>query len=187
MRIGVRRLRACLSLARKGMATARVEPLRVELRWLAQTLGPARDLDVFATSTLPAVRDAVAQGGNAASLDTPLAKLATRTAVWRKDAHTIIVWAPGYQSLQFDYLAVWDGASLPNIAAPGGSAMFATDTATGADKSFYPLDVVKLEKTAAPTSQPTMLYERRGKLMTKDVYDHALENERKYRDSANEQ
>src|SRR4029077_9848145 len=82
MRIGVRRLRACLSLARKGIATARIEPLRVELRWLAQTLGPARDLDVFATSTLPAVRDAVAQSGNAAPLEAGLAKLAARTAVW---------------------------------------------------------------------------------------------------------
>jgi CHAD domain-containing protein len=61
MRIGVRRLRACLSLARKGMRRPRIEPLRVELRWLAQPLGPARDLDVFATSTLPQVREAVAQ------------------------------------------------------------------------------------------------------------------------------
>ncbi len=86
MRIGVRRLRACLSLARRGMATARVEPLRVELRWLAQSLGPARDLDVFATSTLPAVCEAVAQGGNAAPLEPSLAKLTARTTVWRKDA-----------------------------------------------------------------------------------------------------
>ncbi|MEO8751928.1 MAG: CYTH and CHAD domain-containing protein [Casimicrobiaceae bacterium] len=89
MRIGVRRLRACLSLARRGMATARVEPLRVELRWLAQTLGPARDLDVFATSTLPAVCAAVAQGGNAAPLEPSLAKLTARTTVWRKDARAI--------------------------------------------------------------------------------------------------
>jgi inorganic triphosphatase YgiF len=89
MRIGVRRLRACLSLARKGMAPARIEPLRVELRWLAQPLGTARDLDVFATSTLPAVQEAVAQGGNAASLEPALARLAARTAVWRKDARGI--------------------------------------------------------------------------------------------------
>ena len=66
MRIGVRRLRACLSLARRGIATARIEPLRVELRWLAQSLGPARDLDVFVTSTLPAFREAVARGSGAA-------------------------------------------------------------------------------------------------------------------------
>jgi inorganic triphosphatase YgiF len=89
MRIGVRRLRACLSLARKGIATARIEPLRVELRWLAQALGPARDLDVFATSTLPAVRDAVKQSGNATPLEAGLAKLAARTAVWRKDARGV--------------------------------------------------------------------------------------------------
>jgi inorganic triphosphatase YgiF len=53
MRIGVRRMRACLSLARRTIDAARIEPLRVELRWLAQSLGPARDLDVFVTSRCP--------------------------------------------------------------------------------------------------------------------------------------
>jgi inorganic triphosphatase YgiF len=85
MRIGVRRMRACLSLARRTIATERIEPLRVELRWLAQALGPARDLDVFVTSTLPDFRDAVARGSGA-SLAGPLSKLAARTAARRKEA-----------------------------------------------------------------------------------------------------
>lgn len=85
MRIGVRRMRACLSLARRTLDTARIEPLRVELRWLAQSLGPARDLDVFVTSTLPDFREAVARGSGA-SLAAPLAKLAARTASRRKEA-----------------------------------------------------------------------------------------------------
>jgi triphosphatase len=85
MRIGVRRMRACLSLARRTIDTARIEPLRVELRWLAQALGPARDLDVFVGSTLPDFREAVARGSGAA-LAAPLAKLATRAAARRKDA-----------------------------------------------------------------------------------------------------
>jgi hypothetical protein len=105
----------------------------------------------------------------------------------RKEPHTVTVSAPGYQPLRFEYLAVWDGASLPNIAAPGGSAMFAADTATGADKSFHPLEVIKLEKSSAPTTQPTMLFEHRGKLMTKDDFDHVLTDERNYRDAANSQ
>ncbi|MFO1323868.1 MAG: CHAD domain-containing protein [Burkholderiales bacterium] len=88
MRIGVRRLRACLSLARRGIATARIEPLRVELRWFAQALGPARDYDVFAATTLPAFRDAVVRGSAAATLAPALAKLSARAAVWRRDAHT---------------------------------------------------------------------------------------------------
>jgi len=87
MRIGVRRMRACLSLARRTIATERVEPLRVELRWLALSLGPARDLDVFVTSTLPQFREAVARGSGDA-LSAPLAKLATRTAAQRKDARS---------------------------------------------------------------------------------------------------
>ncbi len=86
MRIGVRRLRACLSLARRGMATARVEPLRVELRWLAQALGPARDLDVFATSTLPEFREAIGRGSGAAALAPALAGLAARAGIRRKEA-----------------------------------------------------------------------------------------------------
>jgi inorganic triphosphatase YgiF len=117
MRIGVRRLRACLSLGRKAMAAARVEPLRVELRWLAQALGTARDLDVFATSTLPAVREAVAQGGNPSSLEPALAKLATRTAVWRKDARGIAQAAVA--SPRFVRLVL---AAAALAAAPGADA-----------------------------------------------------------------
>ena len=86
MRIGVRRLRACLSLARRGIAIERIEPLRVELRWLAQALGPARDLDVFVTSTLPAFREAVARGNGGKALAPSLGKLAARTTAKRREA-----------------------------------------------------------------------------------------------------
>jgi hypothetical protein len=103
----------------------------------------------------------------------------------RKEPHDVIVSLPGYQPIQFQLVAQWDGASLPNIAAPGGSAMFATDTATGADKSFYTLAVIKLAKMSAATTQPLVMYERRGKLMTKVEYDKALVEERKAMDEAN--
>jgi len=86
MRIGVRRLRACLSLARRGIATERIEPLRVELHWLAHALGPARDLDVFVSSTLPAFREAVARGTGSTALAPTLAKLASRAAARRREA-----------------------------------------------------------------------------------------------------
>ena len=86
MRIGVRRLRACLSLARRAFATVRVEPVRVELRWLAHALGPARDFDVFSTQTLPAFRAAVTRGSDAAPLDPALRALATRAAARRREA-----------------------------------------------------------------------------------------------------
>lgn len=86
MRIGVRRLRACLSLARHGMPTERVEPLRVELRWLAQALGPARDLDVFVLATLPEFREAAARGSGVAGLAPAMARLATRASARRREA-----------------------------------------------------------------------------------------------------
>jgi inorganic triphosphatase YgiF len=87
MRIGVRRLRACLSLARRGFPTARVEPVRVEARWLAHALGPARDFDVFSLDTLPAFREAVARGADAAPLEPALRALASRAAARRREVH----------------------------------------------------------------------------------------------------
>lgn len=78
MRIGVRRLRACLALGRAAFPAARLEPLRVELRWLAQALAPARDLDVFTTSTLPAFKTALARGSGAGPLDGALRSLVAR-------------------------------------------------------------------------------------------------------------
>lgn len=89
MRIGVRRLRACLSLARRGIAPARIEPLRTELRWLAHALGAARDYDVFATETLPAFRAAVGGGSGAAALQPALRQLQARAQVRRKEARVI--------------------------------------------------------------------------------------------------
>ena len=47
MRVGLRRLRSALSLFRAVMPPRDLAWLRDETRWLAQQLGPARDLDVF--------------------------------------------------------------------------------------------------------------------------------------------
>lgn len=52
MRVGLRRLRAILSLVRPLLADDVAEYLREELRWLQQQLGPARDWDVFIAETL---------------------------------------------------------------------------------------------------------------------------------------
>jgi CHAD domain-containing protein len=47
MRVGVRRLRAILRVARPMLQTEPVEALRVELAWLGAALGGRRDLDVM--------------------------------------------------------------------------------------------------------------------------------------------
>jgi inorganic triphosphatase YgiF len=117
MRIGVRRMRACLSLARRTIAPARIEPLRVELRWLAQALGPARDLDVFATSTLPEFREAVARGSGAA-LAAPLARLAARTTARRKEAREHARAAVTSTRFVRLVLASASLAASPDLAAP---------------------------------------------------------------------
>ena len=54
MRIGVRRLRSLIRLAR-GVGAELPDPLAVELRWLAASLGPARDWDVFTDEVLPPI------------------------------------------------------------------------------------------------------------------------------------
>lgn len=53
LRVGLRRLRACLGLVAFASSKEAVAPLGGELRWLGGALGPARDWDVFMTETLP--------------------------------------------------------------------------------------------------------------------------------------
>ena len=59
MRIATRRLRACLSLLRDLAPAAALDPVVDDTRWLARALATARDLDVMAVATLPAIRRAV--------------------------------------------------------------------------------------------------------------------------------
>jgi triphosphatase len=55
LRVGWRRLRSLLKLAALLAPPERVAPLEQELDWVGAALGPARDYDVFATQTLPAL------------------------------------------------------------------------------------------------------------------------------------
>ena len=95
----------------------------------------------------------------------------------RKATHEVQVSKEGYQPIQFTLRSQWDGASLPNMVAPGGSLMLATDTATGADRNFYTLQKIKLQKLDHPTTAPTVLFERRGKLLTEADYKAAEQKE----------
>jgi len=52
-RVGMRRLRSCLSVAALATGREAVAPLAGELRWLGTEMNPARDWDVFMTETLP--------------------------------------------------------------------------------------------------------------------------------------
>ena len=57
MRVGLRRVRAAMSLFRNIVADAESERIRSGLKWLAATLGPARDLDVFMADVLVPLRE----------------------------------------------------------------------------------------------------------------------------------
>lgn len=52
MRVGLRRLRAAISLFADVIADKDLAKIKAELKWITQELGPARDLDVFAADVL---------------------------------------------------------------------------------------------------------------------------------------
>jgi triphosphatase len=58
LRVSLRRLRAALQLMHGIGAWSQLDSLRSDARWLAQSLSPARDWDVFQTETLPVVAKA---------------------------------------------------------------------------------------------------------------------------------
>ena len=109
-----------------------------------------------------------------ATIDGKKHSLPAQVELLRKEPHEVVVSAPGYQSICFELRAQWDGASLPNLAPPGGSVLFAIDTMTGADRKFYTLATINLDKcdTDAAT-QPVTMYEFRGKVMDKRGYDRS--------------
>ena len=93
MRIGTRRLRACLSLLRNLAASDELTRLIAEIKWLAGALGPARDLDVLALETLPAVRSGARSAGDvatAAAMRPFAVKLGKRRKVARNEARTAV-------------------------------------------------------------------------------------------------
>ena len=57
MRVALRRLRAAMSLFSGITGDDRAEAIKTELRWLAQELGPARDLDTFILEVIKPMRN----------------------------------------------------------------------------------------------------------------------------------
>jgi inorganic triphosphatase YgiF len=67
MRVGLRRLRAAISLFSKALATAKIEEIKTELRWLTNELARARELDVFLEEKIgPVAREISPQRGGKA-------------------------------------------------------------------------------------------------------------------------
>ncbi len=100
MRVGLRRLRAALSLFSPVIARPGCQP---ELKWIARELGVARDWEVLARQTLPALR---AEGDAPAGLDALQAAAARRAAQARRAARQAL------QSLRYARLQLRLGAWL---------------------------------------------------------------------------
>src|SRR4051794_28966841 len=95
----------------------------------------------------------------------------------RKDAHRIIVEKDGYRPIAFNLESTWDGASMTDLALPGGSALLGASVITGSDKQFNQLGKIKLEKTSEAKPTQLEMYQYRGKLLTKTEYDKAISEE----------
>ena len=67
MRVGLRRLRAAISLFSKLLSGSGTEEIKAKLKWLTVELAPARELDVFVKENIePAARDALLRRGGRA-------------------------------------------------------------------------------------------------------------------------
>ena len=68
MRVAVRRLRSVLAAVRSMLPSEQYQWLKDELKWLAGSLGPARDWDVFTTELLAPVRSVLSSGPDTENL-----------------------------------------------------------------------------------------------------------------------
>ena len=67
MRVGLRRLRAAISLFSKALPETKTEAIKTELRWLTNELAPARELDVFLEEKIgPVAREITPRRGGKA-------------------------------------------------------------------------------------------------------------------------
>ena len=64
MRIAVRRLRSMITAVKRMLPPQDYEWVRLELKWLAGILGPARNWDMFSISILAPVKSALLSGGD---------------------------------------------------------------------------------------------------------------------------
>jgi hypothetical protein len=99
----------------------------------------------------------------------------------RKEVQKVTVAKAGYRPISFDFGATWDGASLTDVALPGGSALMGLSVATGSDLQFNQLATIKLEKATEPNPKPMEMYQYRGRLLTKAQYEQAMKDQEKDR------
>jgi hypothetical protein len=102
----------------------------------------------------------------------------TNVVLKRNKPHTLTVTKQGYEGLTFTLKGNWDaggaGAVVADLIIPGGSVLFAIDTMVGADRQFHELATIKLTPAQGATTAPTLVFERKGRLLNKTDYDRAV-------------
>jgi triphosphatase len=68
MRIGIRRLRAAISIFKDILAGSQTETIKLELKWLAGELGAVREIDVFIKRFMKAAKNKQAKGAGAGAV-----------------------------------------------------------------------------------------------------------------------
>ena len=86
MRIGLRRLRAAVSLFAKLVADQETERIKSELKWLTSELALARDLDVYERSRVEPLRRSAPMGRGMKELEGELASRLAAAFGRAKDA-----------------------------------------------------------------------------------------------------
>ena len=120
MRIALRRLRSALRAFRKAAGPDLETQVRADLHWITQATGRARDLDVLATETLPAMRAADPGGDTRA--------LVRRLAARRRQALEAVrsaVMSPRYARLMLNFAKWLASPAAANGASATGLRRFA--------------------------------------------------------------
>jgi inorganic triphosphatase YgiF len=158
-RVGMRRLRSCLSLAAAVAGREAVAPLANELRWLGTELNAARDWDVFMTETLPPL---AASFSAVDGLDA-LRRAGARARAAHNRAARAALGSRRYQTL---LLALGRTLSRDDLAAlrvtpPAAAPADAVPAADGAG-AVHPLDVPLAAFAAATLQRRDRKLRKRG-------------------------
>jgi triphosphatase len=113
MRVTVRRLQTLLSAYANLLGKTRYERIDEELKWLGQTIGPARDSDVFVHEIWPPLREQLASNALTAALDAAWLRHQKRDAT---KAHNALR-SPRYQKLLRDLAHGFSARANPDTGA----------------------------------------------------------------------
>jgi inorganic triphosphatase YgiF len=125
MRIGTRRLRACLSLVAHLVTSEPLSRLIADVKWLAGVLGPARDLDVLVLETLPGIRRG-ARGADAPP-SRAIRSFSAKVAAQRKRARSAAREAVASRRFVHLILAAAMLAATPAFGVSGSATAAATE------------------------------------------------------------